>query len=76
MLTEQELATAKAVLAKTPSGQYKLKKLYGDLWNNNKPVTTFGKRFKESVLAGHLQGVSPVEKDGDNAWFYNVNQIT
>ncbi|MBK7052071.1 MAG: DUF1413 domain-containing protein [Rhodoferax sp.] len=75
MLTELELDIAKKVLAKTPSGQYKLEELYGDLWSNNKSPTTFGKRFKKSVLAGHLQNIALVEKDGDNAWIYRVNRI-
>ena len=73
MLSEQELTTARAVIAKAPTGQYKLKELYGDLWSANKTPTTFGKRFKQSVLAGRLSNLKPVEKVGDNAWVYRVN---
>lgn len=73
MLTEKELAAAKELLARTASGQYKLKKLYGEQWSKNKSPTTFGKRFKKSVIAGQLPSVSPVTKAGDNAWLYEVN---
>lgn len=75
MLTEEELTTAREVIVKAPSGQYKLKKLlYGDLWSNNKPVTIFGKRFRKSVILGHLNSVSLVRQDGDNAWIYSVDK--
>lgn len=72
MLTEKELTTAKELLARTVLGQYKLKKLYGEQWSQNKPPNTFGKRFKQSVIAGQLPSVSPVAKAGDNAWMYKV----
>jgi hypothetical protein len=74
MLTEQELTIAKVVLSKTQPGLYKLKDIYGDLWSNNKPVTTFGRRFKKSVLAGHLKKIIPLEQAGDNAWMYKVSR--
>ena len=73
MLTEKELVIAKKLIANTASGQYKLKNLYGEQWENNKSPLTFGKRFKKSVIEGQLPNVKPAEQDGDNAWMYKVN---
>lgn len=73
MLSKQELIIAKKIIANTHTGEYKLKKLYGDIWITIKSPTTFGKRFKESVLLGQLKNIETVEQDGDNAWMYRVN---
>jgi len=73
MLTKEELITARTMIAKTPAGKYKLKKLYGSLWSTIKTPTTFGKRFKQSVIAGLLPSISPITTDSDNAWMYRVN---
>jgi len=47
-LTHTQIADAQRIIHATADGDYELKVLYGDEWNQISSPTTFGKAFKEA----------------------------
>ncbi|VTO19759.1 hypothetical protein [Brevundimonas vancanneytii] len=73
VLDPDEVAEAGRIIRGTPPGLYTLAKLYGAEWDMKLSPTTFGARFKASVVAGRLGGISlHPEKTGANALQYRV----
>ena len=65
MLDDIELKLAKTIISKTASGTYELKDIYLERWALVTP-TSFGKKFKASVEAGHINNISLVNNPKSN----------
>jgi hypothetical protein len=73
-LSADEIAEAERVIRRAPADLYTLVKLYGADWDTKRSPTTFGARFKASVVAGRLSGISlHPHKTGANAIQYLVH---
>lgn len=73
-LNRDEIAEAERVIRRAPAGLYTLVKLYGADRNSKLSPTTFGSRFKASVAAGQLSGITLYpHKTGSNALQYLVH---
>lgn len=57
ILNPAEISKAQEIITRSQPGIYELKDLYGSLWSSVASPTTFGKRFKKTVQAGHLQQI-------------------
>lgn len=70
-LTEKELLEATALIEKMRPGlRYELEDIYLGHWGDVESPTTFGKRFKNSVLLGEIFGLEFIEKDSNNHSIY------
>ncbi|WP_322469162.1 DUF1413 domain-containing protein [Hydrogenophaga sp. SNF1] len=72
MLTPDELAQAQRLIDAASPGIYEVKDLYGQEWAKVLSPTTFGKRFKQSVVGGQLKGIRYDSTRGDNHKLYEV----
>ena len=73
-LNHDEIAEAKRVIRRAPAALYTLVKLYGADWNAKLSPTTFGARFKASVVARQPSGITLYpHKTGANALQYLVH---
>lgn len=73
-LTPEEFAEAQQIILTTRPGRYTLPKLYGSAWLSKLSPTTFGARFKATVRAGRLGGISLLpSKTGANHLQYLVH---
>lgn len=52
MLSNKEIEKCNDVINALTAGTYELKDMFGDDWNTVASPTSFGKRFKQSVLNG------------------------
>ena len=73
MLSDIEFNHLKTLIEKIPPGKYKLKDLYGDKWMDMKSPTTFGKKFKNAVIARNFPTVTFENRDDENHSIYSVN---
>ena len=70
-LTDKELLDAIDLISKmSASSHYELQDIYRDRWVDVESPTTFGKRFKNSVLLGDLVGVEFVKIYSNNNSIY------
>jgi Domain of unknown function (DUF1413) len=73
MLNHEELVEAQSLITNLTVGvRYKLKEIYGQKWINVKSPTTFGKRFKQSVLNGKVLGLQFEYTKSDNHTIYTL----
>ena len=72
-LDEDEVQEAVALIRRAAPGIYTLPKLYGPLWDGKASPTAFGTRFKASVDAGQLAGISFRGKSSANHARYEVH---
>ncbi len=72
LLNSAEILQAQAIINKATSGIYELKVLYGSTWLSIKSPTTFGAKFKATVIAGKLQGICIKSPKTDNHQTYEV----
>jgi hypothetical protein len=73
-LSNEELQEAAVVVRRSPLGVYTLANLYGSLWRTKVSPTNFGSRFKASVIAGQVAGITVLpQKTGANAVQYQVH---
>lgn len=74
VLDPDEVAEAERIIRRTQPGLYTLAKLYDAAWDTKLSPTTFGARFKASVVTGRLGGISlHPYKTGANAIQYLVH---
>ena len=66
ILNSTEITKAQEIINNTKPGIYELKVLYGLQWQDIGSKTTFGKRFKETVLKGYLQNIRLLEPTKTN----------
>jgi hypothetical protein len=57
LLSSAEILQAQAIINQAPLGIYELKVLYGNAWSSITSPTTFGAKFKATVLAGNLRNI-------------------
>ena len=74
LLRSAEILQAQAVINQVPAGIYELNVLYGNTWLSITSPTTFGKKFKATVLAGNLRNIriSSNSPKSDNHQTYEV----
>lgn len=72
MLTEPEIATARAIVKDKPAGRYMLKELYGEVWQGIRRPRHHGRWFKFAVLGGALPRVRLVGRKSNNCLLYEV----
>ena len=56
-LSSAEILQAQGIINQAPAGIYELKVLYGNTWRSITSPTTFGAKFKATVLAGNLRNI-------------------
>lgn len=66
ILNPAEIAKAQEIINKSEPRIDELRKIYGSHWKDIDSKTTFGKRFKETVLKGYLQNIRLVEPPKTN----------
>ncbi len=71
-LSSAEILQAQAIINRAPPGIYELKVLYGSTWTSITSPTTFGAKFKATVLAGNLMGIRIKSPKTDNHQTYEV----
>ncbi len=72
LLSSAEILQAQEIINKTTPGIYELKVLYGSKWLSINSPTTFGAKFKATVLAGQLQSICIRSAKTDNHQTYEV----
>lgn len=72
MLKAEELKQAQRLILAASPGVYAVKDLYGQEWAEVNSPTTFGKRFKQAVVRGQLEGIRYDSTRGDNHKLYEV----
>ncbi len=72
MLNDEDKEVAQALINKLSSGVYECKEIYGSLWKGVKNHTNFGVKFKATVVAGKLVGISLGERKSNNHQTYYV----
>lgn len=72
ILEPGEISQAQAIINRTPVGVYELSELYDSAWSAIVSPTTFGARFKETVLAGHLQLIRLGARKTNNHHTYEI----
>ena len=72
LLSSSEILHAQATINQAASGTYELKVLYGKTWLLITSPTTFGAKFKATVLAGALKGICIKSPKTDNHQTYEV----
>lgn len=71
-LTDEEFSFALDVVRCARSGKYELINLFDKLWNLVSHKTGFGRRFKQSVEAGHLPRIRLATKTVTNHQTYVI----
>lgn len=72
-LSADEISEARSIIARARPGLYTLANLYGPEWKAKRSPTTFGARFKATVMRGSLPGIElHPQKTGANALQYTV----
>lgn len=72
MLSNKEIEKCNDVINALTAGTYELKDMFGDDWNTVASPTSFGKRFKQSVLNGKFKKVSLIKIKTNNHNLYKV----
>jgi len=72
ILSSEEIAQAQEIINKCPSGTYVLTKLYGEEWADVKSPTTFGRKFRATVDAGHLKRIKYFDCKTNNHIIYEI----
>lgn len=72
MLNAEELKQAQRLISAAAPGVYELKTLFGAEWSAVASPTSFGKRFRQAVLARQLKNICPDSTRGDNHKLYQV----
>lgn len=71
-LDQSEIKFAQDIINKTPIGFYELGKLYCSEWKSVSSPTTFGVRFKNSVLDQDLSFIRLSSKKTNNHQTYEI----
>lgn len=71
-LTPVEVTEAQAIIDRTPPGTYELKVIYGAAWSSVTSPTTFGRKFKNTVMAGGLKKIQYESLRTDNHNMYTI----
>lgn len=72
LLSSAEILQAQSIIDQISIGIYELNALYGDAWRSVKSPTTFGAKFKATVLAGHLENIRLHSLKTNNHHTYEV----
>ena len=72
LLDSAEILQAQAIINQATPGIYELKVLYGSTWSSIRSPTTFGAKFKATVLAKQLRGICIKSPKTDNHQTYEV----
>lgn len=72
LLSSAEILQAQAIINKATPSIYELKVLYGSTWLTIRSPTTFGAKFKATVLAGKLRSICIKSPKTDNHQTYEV----
>ena len=71
-LPQSQIDEAQAIVNDTRAGIYELRDIYGDLWELVQNPTSFGMKFKATVVAGLLCNIKLCEKKTNNHHTYEV----
>jgi hypothetical protein len=72
-LTRDEIQDINARVALMKPGFYKAKDIFGDDWGSIKSPTSFGKKFRKSVLLNLISNVNFDRTQTDNHKSYGIN---
>ena len=71
-LSQSQIDEAQAIINGTKSGTYELRDIYGGLWRAIQSPTSFGMKFKATVVAGLLSNIKIHERKTNNHHTYEV----
>jgi hypothetical protein len=75
-LNDEELVLANALVNSLEEGPlYKLSEIYGEKWNSVQAVTTFGKKFLNSVIDKKVKNLEFIKKESDNHALYKKTNV-
>lgn len=72
VLDDQEREIAQDLIDAREPGNYELREIFGDFWDTVTQPNSYGKRFKKSVLYGHLSRISWKGPDSQNHQIYLI----
>lgn len=75
-LNDKELVLANALVNSLEEGPlYRLSDIYGERWSSVESVTTFGKKFLNSVIHKKVKNLEFVKKESDNHVLYKKTNV-
>jgi len=71
-LSQSQIDEAQAIINDTRAGIYELRDIYVDLWESVQNPTSFGMKFKATVVASLLFNIKLCKKKTNNHYTYEV----
>lgn len=74
-MNEKEIQEVNTLISRLKPGRYELSEIYGEKWSEIKSPTSMGKRFKNAVVDGKIQGVKFDTRKTDNHSMYLLEMV-
>jgi hypothetical protein len=71
-LNQDEISYAQSRIDRLPAGFYEVSQIYGDSWDSITSPTTFGRKFKATVISGYLLRIAARERKSNNHSPYEI----